>query len=65
VPVTKELPYQWYDTPNLRFLSLKDFRYFCRDNEITILREIGVVGNKKVCFRPNLFSNVGIYLLEK
>ena len=65
VPVTKELPHQWYDTPNLRFLSLKDFRYFCRDNQIKILKEIGIVGNRKVLFRPNLFSNVGIYLLEK
>lgn len=65
VPVTKELPYQWYDTPNLRFLSLKDFRYFCKDNGITILKEVGIVGNRKVPFRPNLFSNIGIYLLEK
>ncbi len=65
VPVTKELPYQWYDTPNLRFLSLKDFRYFCKENEITILKEVGIVGNRKVLFRPNLFSNIGIYLLEK
>lgn len=65
VPVTKELPYQWYDTPNLRFLSLKDFRYFCKDNKIKILKEIGIVGNMKVPFRPNLFSNIGIYLLEK
>ena len=65
VPVTKELPYQWYDTPNLRFLSLKDFRYFCRDNKIKILKETGIVGNKKVLFRPNLFFNIGIYLLEK
>ncbi|MCK5082979.1 MAG: methionine biosynthesis protein MetW [Candidatus Omnitrophica bacterium] len=65
VPVTKELPHQWYDTPNLRFLSLKDFRYFCKDNGINILNEVGIVGNRKVLFRPNLFSNVGIYLLEK
>ncbi|MBN1870490.1 MAG: methionine biosynthesis protein MetW [Candidatus Omnitrophica bacterium] len=65
VPVTKELPYQWYDTPNLRFLSLKDFRCFCRENGITILKEIGIMGMKKVFFWPNLFSNVGIYLLEK
>ena len=65
VPVTKELPYQWYDTPNLRFLSLKDFRYFCKENGINILKEVGIAGNKKIFFRPNLFSNIGIYLLEK
>ena len=65
VPVTKELPYQWYDTPNLRFLSLKDFRCFCKENGINILKEVGIVGNSKILFRPNLFSNIGIYLLEK
>lgn len=65
VPVTKELPYQWYDTPNLRFLSLKDFRYFCKNNKITILKELGIGGNRIVRFRRNLFSNIGIYLLEK
>ncbi len=65
VPVTKELPYEWYDTPNLRFLSLKDFRFFCKNNNIKILKEIGIAGNKRVAFRPNLFSTMGIYLLEK
>jgi len=65
VPVTKELPFQWYDTPNLRFLSLKDFRCFCKENEIKILKEIGIVGNRKVLFCLNLFSNIGLYVLEK
>jgi len=65
VPVTKELPYEWYDTPNLRFLSLKDFKYFCRNNGIQVLKEIGIAGNRKVLFRPNLFSNLGIFLLKK
>jgi len=65
VPVTKELPYQWYNTPNLRFLSLKDFRLFCRQNQIKILKEIGIADGKTIKYWPNLFANVGIYLLEK
>ncbi|MCA9407153.1 MAG: methionine biosynthesis protein MetW [Candidatus Omnitrophica bacterium] len=65
VPMTKELPYQWHDTPNLRFLSIKDFRLFCRDNEIKILKEIGIRNNKVVTFRPNLLAHTGIFLLEK
>ena len=35
------------------------------DNDIKILKEVGIAGNKKAPFRPNLFSNIGIYLLEK
>jgi methionine biosynthesis protein MetW len=64
VPVTKELPYEWHDTPNLRFLSLKDFRHFCRDNKIKILKEIGILNGRRVQLRPNLFANIGLYLLE-
>jgi methionine biosynthesis protein MetW len=65
VPITKELPYQWYDTPNLRFMSLKDFRYFCKANQIKILKEKGLTHDQAVGFRPNLFANMGLYLLEK
>lgn len=65
VPVTPELPHEWYDTPNLRFLSLKDFRYFCRNNGIKILKGVGISGNKTVGLRPNLFAHTGLYLLEK
>ncbi len=65
VPVIKGLPYQWYDTPNLRFLSLKDFRSFCNENSIKILKEIGISGNRIVSMFTNLFANWGIFLLEK
>lgn len=65
VPVTKELPYQWFDTPNLRFLSLKDFRNFCRSNKIKMLKEVGISKNKIKPFRPNFFANLGVFLLEK
>ena len=65
VPVTKELPYQWYDTPNLRFLSLKDFRSFCKTNGIKILKEQGISNNSLIPVFPNLFATMGLYLLEK
>lgn len=65
VPVTKQLPYEWFNTPNLRFLSLKDFRYFCKNNGIKIIQEKHIAGNKLISLRPNLLANAGIYLLEK
>lgn len=65
VPVTKELPYEWYDTPNLRFFSLKDFKNFCKVNEIRILKERAVDAHNEVSFAPNLLAHIGIYLLEK
>ena len=65
VPVTKELPHQWYDTPNLRFLSIKDFRKFCADQNITVLKERAIADGKEISLLPNLFANVGLFLLEK
>lgn len=65
VPVTKELPYQWYDTPNLRFLSIKDFRIFCKKRRITIEKELALSRNSHIRFFPNVFAHVGIFELSK
>lgn len=65
VPITKELPYEWYNTPNLRFLSLKDFRRFCAENNIRILKQRPITLLGEINFLPNLFARTGIYLLEK
>lgn len=65
VPVTKELPYEWYDTPNLRFFSLKDFKIFCKANSIKICQERAIDTTKEVSFMPNLFAHIGIFVLEK
>ena len=65
VPVTKELPYQWYNTPNLRFFSIKDFRAFCKKNRVKIshLKALGL--KKEVSILPNLFEHFGVFILTK
>lgn len=65
VPITKSLPYRWYDTPNLHFLSLTDFIDFCRDNGVTILRRYFIGIKRQVIFLPNLFAQNGIFLIQK
>ena len=65
VPITKELPYEWYDTPNLRFLSLKDFRRFCSDKHVIIEKEKPITLLGEISFFPNLLARTGIYLLRK
>ena len=64
VPITKELPYQWYDTPNIRFLSLKDFRRFCREKHVIIEKEKVITLLGEISIMPNLFARTGIYLLR-
>jgi len=64
VPVTSSLPYQWYDTPNLHFLSTKDFLIFCRKKEIQVLSAYHLSGRHRVYFLPNLFADFSLFLLK-
>jgi methionine biosynthesis protein MetW len=64
-PVTGALPYQWYDTPNLHFLSITDFKRYCRLKEINIERSVYIGQSKKIQFFPNLFAQTGIFLISK
>jgi methionine biosynthesis protein MetW len=70
-PVTEELPYEWYDTPNIRVITLKDFRIFCSKRGIKILREIAIsshhreTSGKVIRFLPNWLSKYGIFLIAR
>ncbi|MDP3041536.1 MAG: methionine biosynthesis protein MetW [Candidatus Omnitrophota bacterium] len=64
-PVTEALPYQWYETPNLHFLSILDFKKYCRAKKINIQRRVCIGQNHKVLFLRNLFAQVGIFLISK
>lgn len=63
-PVTKALPFRWHNTPNLRFLSIADFKDFCKEKGIEILKESFITDNKKVSFLPNLFAIDAIFVLK-
>jgi methionine biosynthesis protein MetW len=65
VPVSSSLPYEWYDTPNLHFLSIADFKKYCQKNFINVESTAFISKNRKVRFLPNLFGEVGLFLLSK
>jgi methionine biosynthesis protein MetW len=65
VPVTKSLPYKWYNTPNLRFLSLKDFRDFCAEKDIVIEKACYLSQGRKVDVFTNLLADSGIFVLKR
>ena len=65
VPVSASLPYEWYDTPNLHFLSIADFEEYCKKNLITVEGSVFISKNRKVKFLPNLFGEVGLFLVSK
>jgi len=64
-PETSSLPYKWYETPNLRFLTLKDFIDFCKSKNIKIKNARYTGESFRIYLFQNLFANVGIFTLSK
>jgi methionine biosynthesis protein MetW len=70
-PITKQLPYEWYDTPNIRVITMKDFRKFARQVGFGILKAVAINTNSHdrrgriVEFLPNLRATYGIFLITK
>lgn len=69
MPVTKQLTYQWYDTPNIHFCTVRDFEVLCREKQIRILHRQMVSERKPDrSFKdiwPNAFSETAVYHLSK
>jgi len=64
-PVTKSLPYSWYNSPNVHFFSLNDFKDYCREKHIIIESNVCLDSRRRISFLPNLFAQVGIFLVHK
>jgi len=66
-PVTKQLPFTWYDTPNVHSLSIKDFDRFCRKLGVTVEKKIPLIKTRlsPVKILPNLFAEQIIYVTSR
>ncbi len=71
MPVTKTLPNEWYNTPNLHMCSIKDFVSFCNKRKINLFKSLALTNNKVSSINKfnlnfkNLTSELGIFLIEK
>ena len=65
MPVTKTLPYQWYDTPNIRVGTYADFEVLARKNGLTILDSFGLREGRPVRRWPNLRASVAVFKFER
>jgi methionine biosynthesis protein MetW len=71
MPVTKALPDEWYNTPNLHMCTIKDFVKFSKTMNFKIFKSIALNNmnttkiDKSNLFFKNLFSELGIFLIEK
>lgn len=64
-PKTELFPYDWYDSPNLHFLTVQDFISLCRMQGWTIEKRTYLVGNLEVKLLPNLFAEVAVLSIRR
>ena len=70
MPMTKGLPYHWYETPNIHFFTIKDFENLCKELNIVIEKSIGLTSSgkqfsiSKKLSNENLFTSEAIFLLS-
>ena len=63
-PQTKLFPYNWYDSPNIHFLTVRDFEALVRVERLVVERRYFLAGRRKVWLLPNLLAEVAVYLLS-
>ena len=69
MPRTPVLPFEWYNTPNIHLLTIKDFYRYCRENNIKILQRIYLINSTPIKGIKKLFANLlaeeAIFILKK
>lgn len=65
MPVSKSLPYEWYDTPNLRCATIKDFEELANQVGLDVLECVALEDGKPVSFLPNVRGSLAVFRLKK
>jgi len=65
MPVSEDLPYQWYDTPNVHLCTLHDFEAFCDSYKMHILDRRVMTGDSEVKLLPNLLGSMAVYRFKR
>ena len=69
MPVSRFMPYTWYDTPNIHFCTFRDFEELCRQKQLTVIERLVVdnahKGGWKTRLFPNLMGEIAIYHLTR
>ena len=64
MPVTRRLPYQWYDTPNIRVGTYQDFAALAHNNGLRVLDAFGLQDGREVRWLPNLRAATAVFKLS-
>ena len=66
-PVTENLPFQWFNTPNFHYLTIRDFQAYCRENRIRVLQCIPLIEGRRspVRFLPSVRAHEAIFVIAR
>ncbi len=64
-PKTELFPYDWYDSPNIHFLTVQDFEELAAVERLVVERRYFLAGHRKVTWRPNLMAKVAVFLVRR
>lgn len=65
MPVSKRLPYQWYDTPNVHFSTIRDFDVFCAEKRIAVERRAVLAGGREISLLPNVRGETAVFQIRR
>jgi methionine biosynthesis protein MetW len=64
-PQTELFPYEWYDSPNIHFLTVQDFEFLASKEHWLIERRIFLSGHRQIRWSPNLMAETAVFLIRK
>jgi methionine biosynthesis protein MetW len=64
-PKTELFPYEWYDSPNIHFLTVQDFEELAAVEKLVVERRYFLSGRRRITWRPNLMAKVAVYLVTR
>jgi methionine biosynthesis protein MetW len=65
MPLSRSLPYQWYDTPNVRYATIHDFRDLAEKCGLEVMEYVALAEGRPVSFLPNLRGSLAVFRLRK
>lgn len=65
MPVSRSLPYQWFDTPNVRYATIHDFKDLAEKCGLEVLEYVALAEGRPVSFLPNLRGSLAVFRLRK
>jgi methionine biosynthesis protein MetW len=65
MPVSQNLPYQWYNTPNVHLCTIDDFEAFCAEHRIGVLERVVLHRGKPVRWLPNFTGSLAVFRIQR